>query len=147
MCQVYVIMPGIFFGALGSELPEVIAGSASVLEATERLLHIASEEPLLDPAANDTIAQACKKTRCPCARAFSCYEPFHFECPFECVSAAVGVQCEAETRAHPLFTIGNVSHRYINPYRRRFAAGKPLRQRAEKARQMARSRFTCRSSR
>ena len=142
-----MIIPGNFFGALGPEFPEEMAGSSSVLEATERLLHIASEEPLLDPAANETIAQACEKTRCPCARAFSCYQPCHFECPLECVSAAVGVQCEAETRAHPLFTIGNVSNRYINPHSRRFAAADPLRQRAEKARQMARSRFTCRSSR
>ena len=129
-----------FFGALGSELPEEMAGSASVLEATERMLHIASEEPLLDPAANDTITQAYKKTRCPCTRAFSCYEPCQFECPLECVSAAVGVQCMSETRAHPLFTIGNVSYRYIHPYRRRFAEADPLFQRAHRVGQVARSR-------
>jgi hypothetical protein len=117
-----------------------MAGSASVLEATERMLHIASEEPLLDPAASDTIMQAYKKTRCPCTRAFSCYGPCQFECPLECVSAAVGVQCEAEMRAHPLFTIGIVSNRYINPHRRRFAAADPLYQRAETPHQMARSR-------
>ena len=121
MCQVYVIIPGTFFGALGPEFPEEMAGSSSVLEATERLLHIASEEPLLDPAANDTIAQACEKTRCPCARAFSCYEPCHFECPLECVSAAVGVQCMSETRANTPLRDRNASKRYINPHRRRFA--------------------------
>ena len=147
MCQVYVIIPGDFFGALGPEFPEEMAGSSSVLEATERLLHIASEEPLLDPAANETIAQACEKTRCPCARAFSCYQPCHFECPLECVSAAVGVQCEAETRAHPLFLIGNVSKRYLNPHRRRFAARDTLDQRAHRVGQVALGRLTCRSSR
>ena len=59
-----------FFGALGSELPEEMAGSASVLEATERMLHIASEEPLLDQTVTDLSPQACSKTRRPCARAF-----------------------------------------------------------------------------
>ena len=47
-----------------------MAGSASVLEATERMLHIASEEPLLDQTVTDLSPQASSKTRRPCARAF-----------------------------------------------------------------------------
>ena len=117
-----------------------MAGSASDLATTERVLHIGFEEPLPDTAVSDTNPHAHHFSRYPFARAFSSYEPCLFECPLKCVSAAVGGQCKSGTRAQPLFRGWNASYMYMNLYRRRFAAAAARVQRSDSHTQLASGR-------
>ena len=41
------------------------------MDASEGMLHVASEEPMLKDSVQDTDAQACSKMRSLCARALS----------------------------------------------------------------------------
>ena len=59
-----------FFGALTSECIGEMAGSTSSMEAAERMLNIASVEPLLNQTVSDLDPQALSQTRRPYARAF-----------------------------------------------------------------------------